>query len=430
MGFFDFLGGRSKGKLQAVSLKPEEAEPFLEKELAHKKKRALDESARRIAEIKHTLKELDASLKALEGAKAPEKSARLDRIVETSRSNSLRQLSSLLEKLKPTNSSDLGEIKRYCSESLLALQQAGHFGRNIAYAGISFKEEMKSIGTGMKQLSEQIVSLKKILDENSAVFSLPLLKQKMLQFRNASQSIEFAEKDLLELQRRLAESSEENAALGAKLNALRKSDEFSCIAEFNLKKSQLLKEKQSAKTELLNLFARVERPLSRLDKATKAGKVFLQPEQATFLHELLVNPFMALKLDPKAETTKAILAEAKKAIETGLIELKAQEKEKKLAAIQELLSFDFFSEIFWKFNKIDSELLAIEKKLKETVAAQKEAELSSLLQESEESIKGMQQQIEAKKSKIDSSKSGLLEIKKSISEIISGATGKQVLLEG
>lgn len=111
-----------------------------------------------------------------------------------------------------------------------------------------------------------------------------------------------------------------------------------------------------------------------------------------------------------------------------MIELKDQEKEKKLAILQELLSFDFFTEIFWKFNKIDSELLAIEKSLRETEAAKKESELLSLLQESEENTKGMQQQLAAKKNKIDSAKSSLPEIRKSIAETISNAAGKQVSL--
>jgi len=430
MGFFDFLARFFKKKALPVALKPEDAEAFLEKELAPKKKKALDESARILAEIKHSLKELSVLLRQLENAKTPEKSARLDRIVETSKGSALRQLSSLLEKLQPPNSGSLEEIRRYCLESMLALQQAGQFGKNVAYAGISFREEMKGIGGQMKQLSEQILSMKKILEENNAVFLQPLLRQKVLQLRNASQSIDFAEKEILELQRKIAESSEEKSALTQKLEKLRLSPEFANISVLNEKKAQLLKEKQSAKTELLDLFAKIERPLGRLDKAAKAGKASLQPEQATFLHELLVNPFRALKLDPKAEITKAILFEAKKAIETGLIELKEQEKEKKLAILQELLSFDFFTEIFWKFNKIDSELLAIEKSLRETEAAKRESELLSLLQESDGNIKGMQQQLAAKKSKTDSAKSSLPEIRKSIAETVSSATGKQVLLKG
>lgn len=304
MGFFDFFWNLFKRKADIIVLKPENAEAFLEKELSAKKKKALDESARVLAEIKHSLKELPVLLHQLDTAKMAEKSARLDRIVETSKSSALRQLSSLLEKLQPPNSGNLEEIKRYCFESMLALQQAGQFGKNVAYAGISFKEEMKGIGAQMKQLSGQILSLKKILEENNAVFSLPLLKQKMLQLRNAGQSIDFAEKELLELQRKLSESSKEKTALNEKLQKLRNSPEFANIAELNEKKAQLLKEKQSAKTELLDLFAKIERPLSRLDKATKAGKVFFAARAGNFFARIACKPFQGIETGSQSRNHK------------------------------------------------------------------------------------------------------------------------------
>ena len=126
MGLLGKIFGESRPKKAVVQL--EMAEQFLEQELSGKRKQLLDESAKRLAEVKHLLRETDVSLKGFREAQLSEKSGRLDKIVTTAKSNALLQLSSLLEKMQPPNTNDLDAISGYCRESIAALQQAGHFG--------------------------------------------------------------------------------------------------------------------------------------------------------------------------------------------------------------------------------------------------------------------------------------------------------------
>jgi len=171
------------------------ASDFLEKELNPKRKQLLDDSAKKLAEVKHLIIEARSSLKEIEKAQASKKSARVDKIVKTAKSNALLQIASLLDKLEPPNTSDLEAVRTYCNESGKALHQAGHFGKNVAYAGISFKDEMKVLGNSMKKLSSAFSSLKDLLDENKGIFLKPVLQGKLKELKEAEQSIAHFEKE-------------------------------------------------------------------------------------------------------------------------------------------------------------------------------------------------------------------------------------------
>ena len=168
MGFLGKIFGEAKPK--TVELELSQANAFLEKELSQKRKELLDSSAKAIAELRHLLRETSASLKQLGSAQGLQRNNRLDKIVKTAKSNTLTQLGSLLEKLKPPNTSDLDAVRDYARESVLAMQQAGQFGKNIAYAGISFRDEMKPLSANMKRLAQSFASLQKLLNEIKSVF--------------------------------------------------------------------------------------------------------------------------------------------------------------------------------------------------------------------------------------------------------------------
>jgi len=430
MGFLGKIFGKAKPK--RVELEFEKADSFLEKELSGKRKSLLDKSAGKLAEIKHLLREIEASLKGLEQAKAVErggKRARLDKIAGTAKSNVLKQLHSLVNKLSPPNTSDLFHIREYCFESLQILQQSGNFVKNVAYTGISFKDEMKLIGNHVKHLNKAFISLKELFEENKAVFLKQGFDKKLVEIVSVEKSVDFAEKELASLSNKLEQQGLEESRLKTKLEKLREGDEFRSIDSLNEKKAELLREKQNAKTELLDLFAKIEKPLHRLDKAVSARKVFLEGKHASFLHELLLNPFRALKLDPKAEILKQVLIETKKAIESGLIELKDREKEKKLNVLQELLSFDFFSEAFWKFNGFDSDILAIEKKLAELPALKEETALLASLRLAEQTLSATRGSIAQKEDFVKKARQSIRETKLEIQSLLSKATEKEVVLK-
>ena len=426
MGFFGKVFGGKQPKTVNVELA--KAGAFLEKELAPKRVQLLDETGKRLAEIKHLLREASASLQGFGKAEAAARSNRLDKIVKTAKSNALRQLGSLLEKLSPPNTNDLAAIRAYCNESLLALQQAGQFGKNVAYAGISFKDEVKSFGASMKQLNKAFVGLRQLLNENKSVFMLDSLKEKLAEIKALQNSVSAAEKGIARLEKSVEESALQRSRVDSSLRRLREGDEFRQIDDLNESKASLLRDKQSAKTELLDLFAKIEKPLHRLDKAVKARKVFLPGKQAGFLHQLLQNPFRALKLDPKAETLRAVLVETRKAIESGVIELKPREKEKKLASLQELLSFDFFNEIFWKFNKIDSDIQGIERQLGERPVIKKEADLAASLKKALVLEKEAKQDLAAKAAEKEKAETRLKDLLQGLQESLSAATGDKVVI--
>jgi len=154
----------------------------------------------------------------------------------------------------------------------------------------------------------------------------------------------------------------------------------------------------------------------------------LPGDLASFLHRVLVNPFTALKADPKAETLKQVLGETKKAIDTGLIDLKEREKEKKMAVLQELLSFDFFGKAFWRFNRIDAEIMAIEKQLREFPGIEEEARLLASLKKTDSSREGLEAELESKKKRLLQDRASLKALESETQRLLSEATGKEVLL--
>jgi hypothetical protein len=423
MGVFGGIFGKKPKKVQ---LRLEDSEGFLEKELSGKRKELLSGAGKKLAEIKHVLKETKSALGDLENAEAVSKTGRIDKIVSTAKGTALKQIGSLLDKLSPPNTLDIEEIRAYSNEAVFALQQAGHFGKNVAYAGISFRDEMKAVGENMKELSQEFASLQKLLKENRPVFLLQAFKKRLSEQRALENEASLQEKEIESLEKAAEANALEKSRLLSSLKKLREGPDFKAISRLNEHKAALFREKQKAKTGLLDLFAKIEKPLHRLDKAAKAGKFFLPKGLSEFLAELSVNPFVALKRDPKAEKIKAVLLETKKAINSGAVDLKEKEKEKKLAVLEEMLSFDFFTESFWKFNKIDSEILGVEKALKELPALSQEASLLGSLKALDEKQEKLESELEARKSQRSACLKKAQEAKVSLQNIASEALGKEV----
>ncbi len=427
MGIFGNIFGKKKP--EQIELKLSQANEFLEKEATAGKKKLLEETGKILSETRHLLLETKSMLESLGVAESSGKSGRLDRIVSTAKTNALKQLFPLLKKLNPPNTENPEELRTYCLESIQAMQQAGHFGKNVAYAGISFKEEMKSIGENLKQVNTLFHKLKDLFDKNSAVFAGAKLKELLASIEAKEKAVAEASESITLLEKSLESFALKKTRLESELNELKQGPEFKKIASLNERKAELLRDKQNAKTELLDIFAKIEKPLHRLGKAVKAGKILLPEKQASFLNRLLLNPVKALKLDPKAETLKSVLLETKTAIDSGLIELKPKEKEKKLAVISELLSFDFFSDLFWKLNKIDSEILAIEKELASSPASEKESKFLDLLKE----LDGKQQQAESDivstKNDRKNATSVVADSKLAIQKLLSKVFEKKILLK-
>lgn len=427
MGIFGNIFGKKEP--EQIELELDKVKEFLEKEASVRKKNLLEEAGKNLAEIRHLLIETKSMLEDLGVAEFSGKSGRLDRIVSTSKTNALKQLFSLLKKLDPPNTENSAELKTYCFESIQVMQQAGHFGKNVAYAGISFKEEMKSIGENLKQVNKLFYMLKDLFDKNSAVFAKEKLNELLISIEAKEKVSVKASESIVLFEKSLGELAFKKTRFESELKELTQGPEFKEIASLNERKAELLRKKQAVKTDLLDIFAKIEKPLHRLGKAVNAGKILLPEKQASFLNKLLLNPVKALKLDPKAETFKSVLLETKSAIDLGLIELKPKEKEKKLAVISELLSFDFFSESFWKLNKIDSEILAIEKQLASSSASEKESVLFASLKELAEKQCQAESDIVTAKIEEKTAKTTIVDLKLAIQNLLSKVFKKKILLK-
>jgi peptidoglycan hydrolase CwlO-like protein len=105
-------------------------------------------------------------------------------------------------------------------------------------------------------------------------------------------------------------------------------------------------------------------------------------------------------------------------MESGAIELKEREKEKKMGAVEELLNFNFFSSVFWKINELDSELQSIEKKLNASPAMARLSSLEKSLQETEKKIQENGFSLEVVNGKIETVNEEIASIKDNIGSLL------------
>lgn len=345
-------------------MKLNEIDAFLQKAVSEKKKNLEPFAAKKFAEIKHLLKQTDSLLNSLEAKHVENENPKLEKIVETSKRHSLRQLSALLEKLSPPTLQDLGIVRKYCIDSsLLLAEEIPAFGKNVAYTSIVLKEDMRHIGASINELQKIFLELNNEFSKNKLVFLGSIVieeKEKIIE----------NQKKAIELNSKIAVLSEEifsikklEKELGTQLDSMRNSEEAKKLFALEGQKNSLLQQKESLNQSIFEKASSVEKPLKKLSKLVEAKKILTPKIQEHFLKEFLQNPLLALKRDPKGDFFKEILKELEKQLSSGNIELKQKELEKKLALTKELIEFNFFDNFFWKANNIEIELTKIEKEI-------------------------------------------------------------------
>lgn len=427
MGFFGKIFGKKEEK--PIELRLDLVQQFFSDSVAGQSRQLDLAVAGKLAEIKHLLRQLQALLAELRKADAQSDNKRLQQIVSTAKSNAERQLAALAEKLQPPAASEPAVVRRYCIDASALLQrEIGLFGKNIAYTSISFKQQVKNLGDTFRQLSECFSGLQSDFSGASAVFLQQSVSDTVKGLRAKADAIEKEGKEIDELQNSIAGLQQKAVEQQQALQRLQQSDEFAQINALNGEKAELLRSKQSAKTETIDLFSKVERPLHRMQKAVNAGKLSLERELSVFLREVLANPFDALRVDPKAVKLRQLLGEVVKAIEQNKIELKEKEREKRLAALRELLAFNFFDRVFWRFNQLDAQLAAVEKKLQQLPAEQKERNMLNELNQSKKEAEQMQGQLREKKAQLKNMQQQQIALQQRLQAVLGDATGKKVLL--
>ncbi|MBU0662373.1 MAG: hypothetical protein ABH854_05675 [Candidatus Diapherotrites archaeon] len=372
MGFLDKIFG-SGGKGRGAGKAPEETWTMEINEalaqVSEKGKSGFAELEKQVfahfAEIKHTLAEIKTELREFESRdlEAEEGNKRLRKIVETSKRNLIKNMSTLTERLAPPEKHDYEILRAYCTNSSKSLEdELRTFGRNVMYTGILMKQEVKNLGNYINELNSTFAKLQALFEGNSAGRAMA-----------AKAGLEGLKTGIAEREKISAEIKKINTALMAlredekkKASVLAELQNSAGIKELNSlmeKKAGQAREKQELKGRFINLIAPIDRPLNRFMRLAESGNYVLEDTERALLNAYLTNPFLAAKQDPKAEILKKLLADVEQMVRNGIISLKEKERAKKMRALAELKDYDFFGELFWKLNKIDAEIAATEREI-------------------------------------------------------------------
>jgi len=381
-------------KPEPIELEFSKVIPFIEKKISSESASLEKNVFSKLSEVKRGLKELKAELKNLKetSVETTEGNYKLRKIVNTSKNNLYTHMLSLAEKLSPPSSTDFKELKGYSFNSCKLIgEEINSFGKSIVYTGIILKEPVKVIGEKVKELNSTFTSLKELFESNESFFVFPEVKSsikktesKISELDSVKNAINYLKGEISSLEEKMEEKKKE-------LSSLKNSSEASSYNKLIEEKNALTQKKQDLKTDLMQTFSPIEKPLKRFLKLVESRQFVLDKEEEILLNSYLKDPFLALKRDPKGVGLKKILSFLKQLINDNSITLKEKEKEKKLTEIERLLSLDFFDKVFWEFNSIEKEFLEAEKELKTS-------SLSSKIKSLEEAISSLEKELLNKKS--------------------------------
>jgi hypothetical protein len=340
----------------------------LDKELGKKRKKLEFTNAKKMAEIKFLHSKIITQIKDIQKKELNKKeNERFNKAALTAKSHIEIQLMRMLEKINPTNvGNNLNDSRAYTEESInILVKEVIRFRKNIVYTSIYLKEEMKNLGETLQELLNNLQELKKEFDENLEYFEFEKIKEKIKSVEKLNKELKNQKNKIKECEERIKKNKFDLEKQEKKIEEFNSGKEFKKLEELENEKQKILNEKQSLKIELSSLLSSIDKPLQRFNQLVETGRWKLPREKQELLSAFIANPIIALKSDPKGVEFKKILTEIIQAIEEEKIELKEREKEKRLAALSEIISFNFFEKIFWKLNEIQVKQINIDKKIKE-----------------------------------------------------------------
>ncbi len=356
-----------KKKDQLVRLEKTQALDYVEKHVFSGSKELEKTVFSKLAELKHLLKELEESSKQIRSKNVAidEGNFRLRRAVVSSKETLSIHFSSLAGRLEPPKTFDLLQVYDYVVVSRpLVAREVVNSRKNIAYTKEIMADEVKQLGGTVSEIDRLFADMQDIYQKSS------FLKFAEFKKRFADLDVLLSEKTVLskEFSDNVAEINSlslKRKKLSFDLEELRGSSFASDLARLEEKKKALFDEKNALKQKFLLLLEKIDKPLSRFIQFASNDTSILSAEERELASHYFQNIFIASKRDPKAVTLKKILSRLLELVENGTIGLKEKEKEKKVAAIKELLEYDFFSELFWKLNSLEAELSTIDKQISE-----------------------------------------------------------------
>ena len=290
--------------------------------------------------------------------------ARLRKIVESSKRGFLSAMDQLLQKTRPPEPENFESLVAYASHaSALLEKEVLGFQKNIIYTGLVMKREMKEFGQTLEQFQQALLGLRGLLAKSRL--------NALTQCRKGLGEIEGLLAERKEVIERLASVEAQLASLQAKADAasselsqLQASPDLNELEQLKARREKLRARQKDLKNRLQGMLAYVDRPLRRFLKLVQAGNYSLEKKQEKILDTYLEDPFTAIKQDPEAKALKKLLSDLKPLLESDRVGLKDdRERERRLAALHELLGYDFFTEIFSKFNALEEELAGLEQRI-------------------------------------------------------------------
>ncbi len=364
MAFLDFLRARKPDSGQITELRIGEVMPFVEERAGEKKAVMEKEVPAKFSEIKHLIRETRELLKDLDKAKIEESgNKRFRKAARTAKRDSIKRINAVLHKIEPPFSSEPETVRDYCFESLSVLRQKIHSGaRSLAYTSALLKDVMREIGSKIEALEHLFSELVETIKRNSIIFEKGRLFSLVSGVEEEMNELDKSESELLELKKALEAITKARSQAATSLETLLNSAPAAELKSLEERKKKLMLEKLELRNQLINTVAGAGRPLRKLSNLVSKEKYFLGRESLHALLLFLDDPIKLFRQDPKGEKFKALLKELKGAIVSEKLGFKEKEREKKLAEIDRLLKFDFFSSFFWKENELEKELNEISTK--------------------------------------------------------------------
>ncbi len=430
--FISVLKGFFKKESSVVKVNIEQIPMMIEKEFLLKNRELENLSAKKFSEIKYLHSKGLNLINALKEKELEGKdNERLNRAVLTSKHQIEHQLKKLLEKINPTDrGTTIDDARAYSGESYaLLMNEIISFRKNIIYTSFYLKEEMKEIGEILQEMINIFVELNKTYAENRNLFEFEKLKENIGLITEKKNALRKLNEQITEINTQVSEK--ENLLTTQKDNILKKKvgKEMVEVKHLEEEMTKLMSEKQDLKTQISALLINVDRPLARFKQLVDSGRWKVTKEEKEMLDLFITNPILALKKDPKADLFKKVLTQIVKAIEEGAVELKDKEKETRLAALAEIINFDFFGKVFWKMNEIQKRQIDLNKELSKSAAKtdiekeeKKEKEISNEIFDLKERASFIERQINAVKKSINEE---LIQVKEFTQKVL----GKTLIFE-
>ncbi|MBU0636362.1 hypothetical protein KKE06_05025 [Candidatus Micrarchaeota archaeon] len=435
MGFLNGLkgvfGGSSKPP-EAISLLFEETEQWIRKSTASHLESLKKATLNRFSEIRFLLKELDSNLTALEKKEVNEEEAsqRVQKVVSSSQHALVGRLKGLLHKVEPPQIAEWQQMREYGLNTFSVLQnEMALFGKNIAYTSILLRKEVKQIGVRLSELEKILKELSRSFDTNSLFEQSQKsqsIHQELVQLQQENTSLRHqavqVEKELQQTNQKLLEQQKT-------LTAVQDSREAKELESLLEQTKELDEKKQALSRELFELIGGVDKPLKRFNQLVVSKHWHLEKNQVLFLALLVKNPASAFESDPKAQSFKAILKEMQSAIQDQKISFKdGKEKVKRLASLNQLLEFDFFSNFFWKQNELEKKNQQIEKQIHSNHFSKKLKEETQHLQQARLAANQSKEAVSQNQSAIQKNIGIQQEKKKALEKILSKIASASVTI--